>query len=404
MVRQVLTLTMGLGVMLAGAAGAGAQTAPPPQVQKQAQELQTRIQTRIQERITTSQALTERIHQIIQTTVGAQVARDLSRELGRTARDVARGVDSLHAIPGSFDQSRDYKFEQKDTQTKTLAIGATGALTLKNVVGDITVRVGSGKDVTVEIIRVSKGKSDADAKLGLEKVTADVTAQAEHGSVTARYPNDLHPSYAVSVAYNVTAPAGTRVWAESIAGNVTLTGLQGELKAKTVSGKLDVVSCTKVSSLHTTAGAIAVTDSRSDTKMDIGGISADVRLTNVKAPQVSATVVSGSIVAHDVQAEGADLDSLSGNIEYSGAVAAKGRYEFTTFNGNVRLALTGGFDLEGKTFSGKVEADAALNLTTTVPAGSSDRQHSLRGTTGNGGAAVVATTFSGNVWVGRKLQ
>jgi DUF4097 and DUF4098 domain-containing protein YvlB len=397
-----------MGVMLAAAAGASAQDGQvqvqTPQVQAQIKDLQTRIETRIQERIRISQEVTERVHQLIQTTVGAQIARDLSRELGRTARDVARGVDSLHAIPGGLDQNRDYKFEQKDTQTKTLAIGATGSLTLKNVVGDITVKVGSGRDVTVEIVRISKGKTDADAKAGLEKVQAEVSVRGEHGSVTARYPSDMHPEYGVSVAYNVTAPAGTSVWAESIAGSVGVTGLQGEIKATTVSGKLDVMSCTKVSSLRTIAGAVTVTDSRSETKMDIGGVSANVRLTNVKAPQVSATVISGSIVAHDVQAEGADIGSMSGNIEYSGTVAAKGRYEFSAHSGNVRLALTGGFDLEGKTFSGKVEADASLNLTTTVPASSNDRQHSLRGTTGNGGAAVVATTFSGNVWVGRKLQ
>jgi len=115
-------------------------------------------------------------------------------------------------------------------------------------------------------------------------------------------------------------------------------------------------------------------------------------------------VISGKIVAHDVQAEGADIGSMTGDIEFSGAVSPKGRYEFTAHSGNVRLALTGGFDLEARTFSGTVTADSALNLTTTTPVKAGDRQRSLRGSTGNGGGSVVASTFSGTVWVGRKLN
>lgn len=407
MSRQAVTAAIGCAVWLAGAAGAGAQTVPSQaqiqaQVQAQIDQIRTQIQTHVHERIVVSQDLVDRINQIIQTTVGAQVAQDLSRELGRTARDIGRSVDSLHAVPGSaVDQNRNYTFEQTNKETKTLAIGANGDLNLKNIVGDITVKAGSGRDVTVEITRVAKGKTDADAKLGLEKVVAEVSTSGQHGSVTARYPNDLHPNYAVSVAYNVTAPAGTRVTIESISSRVVVTGMQGEVDANTISGAIDCTSCARVGTMHTVSGNITLTDSGSDSKIDVGSASSSVTLTNIKAPRVSASVISGRIIAHGIQTESASLGSLSGDVEFSGTVVAKGRYEFNAHSGNVRLALTGGFDLEGKTFSGTVEADPALNLTTTVPAGSNKR--SLRGTSGGGGAAVVATTFSGNVWVGKTL-
>jgi len=404
--RQVTTFAIAIGVTLAATAGARAQTQAQTraQIQTQIDQIRTQIQTHVQERIVDSQALMEQIHQLIETTLGASMGQQLGRDLGRSAGDMARAMEGVHGMSSVGDQNRDYKFKQEDRQTKPLAIGANGTLTLKNVVGDITVKAGGGKDATVEILRVSMGKTEADAKAGLEKVTAEVSVSGEHGSVTAHYPADVHPDYAVSVSYNVTAPAGTSVWVNSVTGHITLTGLNGETKANTVSGRVDVTSCTKVGALHTIAGPITVTDSRSDTKLDVAGISATVTLTNVKAPQVSASVISGKIVAHDVQTDGADMDSISGDIEFSGAVSAKGRYEFTAHSGDVRLGLTGGFDLEAKTFSGTVTADSSLNLTTTTQASTGTRQHSVRGSTGNGGGTVVASTFSGTVWVGKTLK
>jgi len=411
--RELTTVVMGIGVMLAGAAGASAQTQTqaqtPAQIQAQIQaqidQIRTQIQTHIHERIVTSQDLIEQIHQLVETTLGASMGQQLGRDLGRSTGDMARAMEGMHNMSSASDQSRDYKFEQKDTQTKPLAIGANGTLTLKNVVGDITVKAGGGKDATVEIIRVSKGKTEADAKEGLQKVDADVSVRGEHGSVTTHYPADMHPNYAVSVSYNVTAPAGTSVWVDSITGHIMLTGFNGETKATTVSGRVDVASCTKVGAIHTIAGPITITDSRSDTKLDVAGISATVTLTNIKAPQVSASVISGKIIAHDVQTEGADMDSMSGDIEFSGPVSAKGRYEFTAHSGDVRLGLSGGFDLEAKTFSGTVTTDPAPNLATLVQAGGgTPRQHSLRGEARNGGGTVVASTFSGTVWVGKTLK
>ena len=76
---------------------------------------------------------------------------------------------------------------------------------------------------------------------------------------------------------------------------------------------------------------------------------------------------------------------------------AKGRYEFQAHSGHVRVALTGGFDLEVRTFSGRVETDPSLGIDST------GSRRALRGSVGGGGAVVVATTFSGNVWIGRKL-
>jgi DUF4097 and DUF4098 domain-containing protein YvlB len=247
-------------------------------------------------------------------------------------------------------------------------------------------------------VRVSRGRTDADAKLGLEKVTATVTTRGERAEVVTQYPSDRHPEYAVSVSYNVTAPAGTGVSVDTVAGRIHVSGLKGEVSARAVSGAVDIAACAHVTSVHTVSGVATLTDVQSEGDIEVEGISSELRLSNIKARRVTAGIVSGTISARDVQADGATLTSVSGNIEYSGSVSPKGRYEFKALSGNVRIGVIGGFDLEAKTFSGRVEAEAGLG----IPAGGSTK--SLRGSAGNGGASVIATTFSGNVWVGRKLN
>jgi hypothetical protein len=118
----------------------------------------------------------------------------------------------------------------------------------------------------------------------------------------------------------------------------------------------------------------------------------------VKAARVSASMVGGTISAHNIQAGAANLGTMSGDIEFSGAVDRSGRYEFHAQSGDVRLGITGGFDLEASTFSGGIETDPALN----IPRGSNRR--SLRGSASGGGAAVVAGTFSGDIYIGTRLR
>jgi len=206
-------------------------------------------------------------------------------------------IQTPHEPHYGADQSSSFKAEQTDKQVKTLSIGASGELTLKNIAGDITVKTGSGKDVSVEIVRTSRGKTDADAKTGLERVVAEVTVRGERGSVTTKYPDDKQPPYAVLVAYNVTAPAGTQVDIDTISGNVRVTGVQGEVNAKAVSGLIELTTCARVSSVRTISGTLTLTDVQNNTVMDVSGVSADIRLTRVKVPKLTVGVVSGTIAS-----------------------------------------------------------------------------------------------------------
>jgi len=297
-------------------------------------------------------------------------------------------------------QDRDFRAEQTDRETRTLALGASGSLELRNVRGPISVTAGSGRDVTVEVVRVSRGRTDADAKLGLQSVTTNLDHRGERATISARYPQARgRPNYSVSVGYNVTAPAGTHVTVGGYATDTTVKGITGDVAVDLVSGNINISAANRVSSAKTLSGKIWIADVDGDGNLNVVALSGHVTIERIKARQISVDAISGSITAHDIAVENAVLKSMNGPIEYAGTLSRTGRYELQTHNGPIRLVLSGsgGFDLEARTFSGHIKPDAGIELRNLKLS-----RTALWGTAGSGGATIVATTFSGDIVISRK--
>ena len=122
--------------------------------------------------------------------------------------------------------------EQTAREMKTLNIGATGSMELRNISGDITVTAGWD-----ETSRSRSCGSRADAptptrKPGSIRVKVSVTQQGERAQVQTEYPEERQAPYSVSVSYAVTAPAGTRVTINGVSGDVVAKGMQGQMSVK----------------------------------------------------------------------------------------------------------------------------------------------------------------------------
>jgi DUF4097 and DUF4098 domain-containing protein YvlB len=202
----------------------------------------------------------------------------------------------------------------------------------------------------------------------------------------------------VNVTYTITAPAGTSVVAENASGNIKVTDIKGEISADVVSGNVDIKGAARVSRVHSVSGDVSIADVDGDGDLAVAAVSGNVVLTRVKARHVSAEVVSGNITTRDARCDDAQLRSLSGDVEYTGTLSASGRYELQSHAGNVRFvaAAGAGYSVRATTFSGDVTANGVTLQTT------SKTRQTLQGTAGSGGAAVVLTTFSGNVEIGRR--
>jgi DUF4097 and DUF4098 domain-containing protein YvlB len=311
--------------------------------------------------------------------------RELAGHAGALARSDAR-------------QTRTFKAEKTERESRAVAIGPSGILDLETHSGDISVTAGSGRDVTIEIIRRARGRTDADVQLGLEQVKATVDARPDRARVRAVYPDRQANTYSVDVSYVITAPAGTHVTAETISGNVTIKGIRGDVAVDVTSGNVDIAG-SRVSQAKTISGPVTLTDVETDGSLDVRTVSGTVTLQNVKARRLSAdAVASGDVTARNIVCDTATLKTLSGEVDFSGTLSKNGRYELSAFSGTVRFTPSGaaGFELQASTFSGDIQTDKSMTFRDLSMA-----RRSLRGTFGDGSAFVILKTFSGNVTVGK---
>ena len=317
-------------------------------------------------------------------------------DLGDAIRAIAGHAGELARAEAR--QARTFKAEKTDRETKIVTIGSSGTLDLATHSGDITVTAGGGRDATIEIIRRSRGRTDADVQQGLDQVKVTVDQRPDRARVRAAYPDRQATTYSVDVSYVVTAPPGTHVTAETISGNVTVKGIRGDVTADITSGRLDVTG-SRVSQVKTIAGDVTLTDVETEGSLDVRTVSGSVTLQNVKARRLTAdAVANGDVTARNVVCDAATLKTLSGDVDFSGPLSKNGRYELGAFSGTVHFAPAGpaGFELQASTFSGDIRTDKSMTLRDVSMA-----RRSLRGTFGDGGAIVILKTFSGDVTIGK---
>jgi DUF4097 and DUF4098 domain-containing protein YvlB len=182
-----------------------------------------------------------------------------------------------------------------------------------------------------------------------------------------------------------------------VSGDVRVTNIGGELRAQSVSGSITVASVRRVRELRSVSGTIDLSDGESDelTAHTLGG---DVLVRNLKGRVLDLQTVSGDVRLMEVEVERARLESMAGDLDYSGRLARNGRYEFQTHSGDIRLSPSGnpGFDLHATSFSGALRSEYTLQ---TQQRDSRAPNQSLNGTFGDASAAVTAQSFSGDILI-----
>ena len=318
---------------------------------------------------------------------------DIDRQRVR-ARRPGPVLESRTLGPAAQNRSRN---ERTDRSTRTIPLGTAGLLELRNVSGDITVTAGSGRDVVIEVLKVSRADNEADATLGLQEVEVTIDHRGERAVVDATYPRRRTP-YNVSTTLNVTAPAATRLNARSVSGSVSVRGITGEITVDTISGGIRIDEAGRISQARSVSGDVVLTGLETDGAVTAGTVSGNISLTNVKARRVAAETVSGRIRADGVTSDGALMKSLSGPVEFVGPLARNGRYELHSHSGTVRLVVAGnvGFELQATSFSGRIRPEGLSLQAITMNRGA------LRATVGDASAVVIAGTFSGDVVVAKK--
>lgn len=289
--------------------------------------------------------------------------------------------------------------QREERFNRTLDVGENAEFSLSNISGDILVEGVSGGQIVIDAVKRLEGGADSDL---LSSVDIDVSQLGKRVRVETRHTRGSHGRHrggGVSVSYRVKVPKGTEVDLESVSGNVTLKGVNGEATAQSVSGDVSVSDAGSLSRAKSVSGDVEVSRARSERELEIESVSGNVTGNEIEVDELKVSAVSGDVGITAVSSKRASLESVSGDIEYTGRIASGGRYEFQSHSGDVVLTVGDevGFQLEARTFSGDIESELPLKTTSM-----DSRRRNVQAVVGDGSAFVEATTFSGDIEIRRR--
>jgi DUF4097 and DUF4098 domain-containing protein YvlB len=241
--------------------------------------------------------------------------------------------------------------------------------------GIITVEVHPEKEVKVQIIKTSIGKTQSDAETGLANV--DVAATQEGDTVTIRVRRLRQDATDAGADFKVTVPTGTVLELKADNGKITVQGSVGDVIAETGNGRIDVKGSKGKLKLSTKNGAIKTG----------GGVGT-----------VDLHTDSGRI---DVNSERAVVTAraTNGSIAFAGR-PGKGQNSLQTTTGRIAVTLSAGspFKVDARTSAGTI---TTKGFELREPAERSKTR--LKGTAGTNPAGTLKIeTTTGNIDIERE--
>jgi DUF4097 and DUF4098 domain-containing protein YvlB len=309
-------------------------------------------------------------------------------------------------------QGRERGPEQTERFTRKVKVGRDGRVSIQNISGDIVVTGGSGDEVSIDAVKRTRGDRS-------ELATLDIVVEERAGRVEIRADHERggfarnRRGGSGSVDFTVAVPASAALDVRSVSGSVTVTGVRGAVRAETVSGNVTTTDTPRLEQAKSVSGDVSLTGAASDGDLAAGSVSGHITAKGLKARGLDLGSVSGDVLLTDVTCDRLAVKSVSGNVEYSGAIVRNGRYDINSHSGTVRLTFANpvGFELNANSFSGSIRSDLPLTIGGDSPRRDrddrgrrdmGDSRHSMRATFGDGSATLTVRTFSGNIIIAKR--
>jgi len=299
--------------------------------------------------------------------------------------------------------------EQTERFDQTYKVGPDAALDLVQIAGDVRVTAGRGNEIRIEALKSVRNRDPEEAKRMLSQLRIEVTQVGNRLEVRTIYPRTSGRGWSGGVDYTIVVPQSAAVAVKTISGDLSVTGVRGEVRAESTSGDVEVVGTPNVIVAKTVSGDVRARDIGTSNALTLGTISGSVIVTGLKVRTLDAGSVSGDLQLTNLQVERLTAKTINGDISFDGSLARGGRYEFQAHSGGVRLVLAGvtGFELDASTFSGSIRSDFPVTLRSI---GSDDQRgrrnglnnRAIRGTFGDASAILSVRSFSGTVVITKK--
>jgi len=191
----------------------------------------------------------------------------------------------------------------------------------------------------------------------------------------------------ISISYEITVPAETKLDSNSGSGSQRIRGISGPLEANAGSGSLTIEEIENGVDADTGSGSI-------DIRSVSGGVIADAGSGSVVLEDVSGhiEVETGSGGVRINRARGSlDVQTGSGGIRAYGKMEGEWRLKASSGDVHIRLSKAASFDFDCRTSSGGIQSDHPVTIQGRMS------RNELSGSVGGGGDLLHVRTSSGDI-------
>ena len=276
----------------------------------------------------------------------------------------------------AFPQAREARPPETD-QTVSVTRGAR--LTIDNFAGEVIIKTWDRDQLRVQARHPSRTK--VDIKSGPTTVAVLSHSSGAPGSVD----------------YEITAPTWMPMKIEGTFNFITVEGAQNEVSAITTRGDVIVRGGSGTVVAKSIEGEVTVEGVRG--RVTASSVNQGIRITGVTG-DITADTNNGSIILTKITSSNVELTTINGHVLYEGTVADRGRYRFTTHNGNITVTLpeASSVTFAVRSYSGSFASQYEVKG---PPAEEMRKGRRLIYTLGNGSAEMEMETFGGNIRVRR---
>lgn len=272
-------------------------------------------------------------------------------------------------------QSRETRAPQSD-QTVNVARGAR--LTVSNFAGEVMIRAWDRDQVRVIARHGPRSKVNIRQSATVVTISSDT-----HG--------------AVSVDYEITAPAWMPIKVDGQFNYVSIDGAQSDVSAETVRGDVVIKGGSGTVVGKSIQGEVHIDGARG--KITASSVNEGIRIAR-SSGDISVETTNGHIAMTGITSPSVEASTVNGHIDFDGTLAPKGRYRFATHNGNITMGIPddSNVTLTVRTYNG----DFTSNLNLSGPPRSEVRRgRRVTYTLGNGSAEMDMESFGGSIRVRR---
>jgi hypothetical protein len=284
---------------------------------------------------------------------------------------------------------------------------AVERVVISGVNDNITLVAADGDEVGVTGVKHAFGWNGGAAESALEELRLAVDEQGDTLIIDVQRPSLFGIGRSPFINLEVSLPAELLAEASVVSGDLVVEGVRGDLTLRSVSGSIAAEETAGLLSVNTTSGDVQLEDHSGGLVVETvsGDVRAEGALEGPRVESVSGDVelegVSGAVELHSISGElaahtGDDaslvIESTSGDVEFSGALASGTSSRISNISGDVRVRLVSPADLglELTSMSGDLEADLELDRV-------ERERRRVSGAIGEGATSLSIGTTSGDI-------